>query len=455
MCLLRKLINIFISVTLISSCASSIGHNEQFKLTRGELDVNSFKLCNFKELDISPQGKENYSYLLGSRYKKSEGDEIIRAGDSINVIINRVWIEDNSEDFIYELNQEAEIGVVVSIYDGSKDDGNDILVAYEKGIEDQVALPISDLLAYSSNSYDNQAIRITISIFEFDQQENSLLSGILSKAAKIGSTNVTSSATLDISAQVGKLLIESNSDDIVAKMSFQLYPWKNENSNAIEMGVPRMTTGNHLIVNAKKGLVNDDIDLLVKADAICFRNGFEPILRVKLPDSTAATPKYTTKKLNMSYVIYTIDNTPTTNSKEILSRVNQIQRETAGLTSEGKFTVSKAKMLSNNLDFMKSSLNLFQHYELYKERKNEPESLFLLWDMDRDELKKSDIYSLKMIIKRVIPRDILKSNSCSGHVKGIDNFFSDECKNIYRNITNDLVYDNNSGRYDKEGRSNK
>ena len=255
--------------------------------------------------------------------------------------------------------------------------------------------------------------------------------------------NISSSATLDISAQVGKFLIESNSDDIVAKMSFQLYPWKHGDNDALEMGVPRMTTGNHLIVNAQKGIVTDDIDLLVNADAICFSSGFEPILRVKNPETT----KYEKKKLNMSYVIYTIDNTPTTSSKEILSRVNQIQRETAGLSSEGKFTVSKAKMLLNNLDSMKSSLNLFQHYELYKERKIEPESIFLLWDMNSDELEESDIYSLKMIIKSVVPKDILKSNFCSGYDNGNDKFFSDECKNIYRNITNSIVYDNKSGRY--------
>jgi hypothetical protein len=46
------------------------------------------------------------------------------------------------------------------------------VVVTKEGLTQNTDLPIANLLAYATSSYANQPLRISITVFEFDQLEN-------------------------------------------------------------------------------------------------------------------------------------------------------------------------------------------------------------------------------------------------------------------------------------------
>lgn len=201
---------------------------------------------------LVPNYISNDPFTLTDPYDvRLRSDKPIAKGDPLAIIINKVRLFDNSET-LFELFDNAEIAVVVSIDDGSPNGGKDIIVSYERYIDDQVDLPIRDLLVYYTDNYQNQPIKIAVTIFEFDQTENKFMEGILAQAVNtVAAANPAFSAAGEIAGEIGSFLINQNKNDIIAKLTFQLYPNQKIEHNRDAFGVPIVTFGNSIIINTE------------------------------------------------------------------------------------------------------------------------------------------------------------------------------------------------------------
>jgi len=191
----------------------------------------------------------NIPYSLSNHYdarNPKRNKYKIENTDPLNIIINKVYLADNSEGFP---RGTAEIAVVVSVEDREGSKLKNVLVSYEEGIKDKVFL---DLLAYHTNAYADQPIKIVVTVFEFDRQESDNYRKVLSTAAGTAAALLPAYApAISLASQIGDFVIKQNKDDVIAKFTFQLYPWgaRDERITALA-GVPRISYGHYVVLNS-------------------------------------------------------------------------------------------------------------------------------------------------------------------------------------------------------------
>ncbi|MCA9420416.1 MAG: hypothetical protein KC592_05330 [Nitrospira sp.] len=412
---------------------------------------------------LPPIYRSNLPFSLTDQYDFRTSATPLRRGDPLNIIINRVHLKDNGE-WIW-LNT-GEIAVVVSVHDGKPGSPKHVIVAYETNIGNNVDIPISNLLAYSNDTYLGEPIRIEITVFDLDQTDNDFSASVLSLAAGAGKTVMPGLS--DLAAQVGTHLISLNQDDVLVKFAFQLYPWKVGNVEMVsgEVGVPKVIAGGTYI------LVNADVPLTLKyAERIHINWDFTPY-KIKdyswpniwlaqesddcigqkepsnygirpwpIPLSCEKPPKDGSEleALKMSYLILTIDDTPLSSAAQIISRVNALNRESAGLAAEGTSGSNADKAALEQLDGIKSMVIRVSAEKRFFKHKTDPESLTILTNLIKgDSLNKEDKEATMALISKLLPEIPTKGTA------------GDEKLTLlqwYEEIKGFLKYEPKAGRY--------
>lgn len=89
-------------------------------------------------------------------------------------------------------------------------------------------------------------------MFEFDQNENEMVRGIMAIAANsVAAVNPAYAPAASLAAELGGFLLAFNTDDIVTKMTFALYPWPEGPVGSVtdHFGVPRLRYDSFAILN--------------------------------------------------------------------------------------------------------------------------------------------------------------------------------------------------------------
>ena len=492
--MLRTAIEGFLSLVLVAilSGCQSIGNNESFML-KYKKDLAEFYQEN---IDKAEKAKDHatkeqlileantylpgiYStdiaYSLSNHYdirNPARNKYEIRNGDPVNVIVNKVYLADNSE--LLPLDT-GEIAVVVSIDDGKGSKQKDVLVSYEEGILDRVFLPIGDLLAYHSDSYEDQPIKVTVTVFEFDRMENENYKKLLGTAATLGAAAMPAYApAISLASQIGSFLIEQNKDDIIAKFTFQVYPWEpGEHPRVTQsIGVPRIRYGQYIVINTcasqyvfsnpceSQLLLNRDNTIHVDFDL----TAYETTKGTGLPEQEGCgktvictgnklrnwptgsqSPK---TPLDKSYVVLTISKTQANFAQPIISRLHEINLAATGLSSLGEIQPANVVTLGRQLDDLNSKITVFVENKEFQKNKIDPASLEKLFDLtDNSKINASD----KQSVTKKIGQFLFPSMTDSFKTK---NNISDEpptdltvLKSWYKQTKSDLQYDSAKGAY--------
>lgn len=354
-----------------------------------------------------PEARPPYSLTDVYNLNRIGGSaEPIREGSPVNIIVNRAHIHDNSED-ILEIVDQAEIGVVLSVDDGSEGGGKDFLVAFEHGIDDGADLPISDLLAYSTTNYQNQPIRVALTVFEFDQRENEMMRGVLELAAtSAAAANPAYAPAASLASQLGSYLLTYNSDDIVTKMTFVLYPWPAGEPMSVShhFGVPRIRYGQFAVLNSPVG------DAKLVADAKTLHVDWN----MQLSERSSGVDR----PLPVNYVILTVDpSTALADAVQIIKRADSVARETAGLAGEGRIGVATPAGLTERVTSLGSAIRLFGSDREFEARKDAPDAMAILWNAyaatGPQGLGDNDKITLRDQIRRRLPTDVLQDPKCA------------------------------------------
>ena len=411
--------------------------------------------------------KNNMPYMLTNHYdSRGPSDSKIWKGDPLSVIINKVYLANNKETFS-KLGDTGEIGIVVSIEDGKGNEPKNVLVSYEEGVDDKVFLPISDLLAYHTDVYNDEPIQIKLTVFEFDQLENDNFKKILGTAALIGSALTPAYApAISAASQLGDFLIKQNQDDIIAKFTFQLYPWDQASARGRitgSNGVPRVTYGHYVIVNmdnADEGKSVDDFRESIFADfgltvyqmPSPVTNPRESKAEVVNAKKLSPWPNPSLKNqeaipLPWSYVVLTVTKTSSQNSDMVIHRLNSVNRTAAGLSNFDSLNAAKALALGQQLDELKSNLVVFTETDQFDQRKTDPSAVQRLFDtLESPAISDTD----KVILLRKVA-DLLPA--MTNDFKSRHSISEDMLKNKdyllkwYRDIKNRLVFDPGQNGY--------
>lgn len=329
----------------------------------------------------------NYPYAVTDPYD-IRAREPIRAGEPLSIIINKVHLNDNRENFFYEFDH-AEIAVVVSINDGSESNKN-VLVAYETDINDGVDLPISDLLAFYTDSYQDTPIRISVTVFEFDQYENQLLNGLLSSAVSTAAAkNPALAIPGSLAEQLGSYLISSNSDDVITKFTFQVYPWKENQilNKSLGIGVPVVAHGQTVIFNTDNGSELIDrklIHMTYGLDIVEYSKddisnqivlNLEEKIRTEEKDGLKQFPSkldpsvqnFTATPTPRTHLVLTIDKRYMNRAAEVIKLANEIAQKASGF-DVNSLDKDKAQSLQNSLDNLKQLDRLISQFKIYTEK---------------------------------------------------------------------------------------
>lgn len=343
----------------------------------------------------------------------------IRRGDPVSIIINKVFLANNGERIA---GDTGEIAVVVSVEDGEGTEPKNVLVAYEEGIKDNIFLPISDLLAYHSETYADQPIKLSVTVIELDQRENENYRKLLGTAAGIGSTLMPAyTPAISVAAKVGDFLIAQNKDDVIAKFCFQLYAWEPGPVKRVTqgIGVPRISYGHFLILNMDQGLRNSSSALIniEKTVHVGFDlNAYQlspPMAPVPKPvvSGTTITPWPLTDRptnegtpLPYSYLVLTVSKTPANAANVIISRSHEVNMTLAGLAKLGDIHTASAIALGKELDSLNSGVTLFLRRKEFDKSKDNPRSLQGLFDLlGSEKLTEADKQQLAREIHSMLP----------------------------------------------------
>ena len=357
-------------------------------------DSTKRNMANEAEIYLPSIYRTNIPYSLSNHYdtrnpEYAADDKAINQGDPVNVIINKVHLADNAEWLCWTkvCMDTAEIAVVVTVDDGRQEEPKNVLVAYEEGLQRNVDLPIADLLTYATEAYGNQPIKITVTVFEFDQLENENFKKMLGTAAGIGSTLTPAYAPAwSMATQVGNFLINQNKDDVVVKFTFQVYPRPlgPSKSNVREIGMPRIQVGNYLIINSKEVLDSKEVERIHVDFGL---NAYE----TEVPNFPAV-PKIANEKLELlpwptsdesvprtplgkSYVVLTVGKSPTRSAAVIIDRLDALNRKATGLTTLDARSQAGAAMLSRDLDDLRSAMTWYFAEGEFAGKKSDPRAL--------------------------------------------------------------------------------
>jgi hypothetical protein len=342
----------------------------------------------------------------------------VSPGDPVNIIINKVHLADNAELICGEslCLDTAEIAVVVTVDDGKQDEPKNVLVAYEEGLKRNVDLPIANLLTYSTSSYDNQPIRITLTVFEFDQLENENFKKIITTAAGIGATLTPAYAPLwSMATQVGNFLINQNRDDVIATFTFQVYPRRTPPlPNVIgDLGKPPIQEATYIVINSTEAPVdvNKSIHLDFAFNAFTINNASSITSDSIVGDDyklktwpLEKEPIDGRQPLKQSYVTLTVSKAPTQSAALIIDRLDALNRKATGLTKLESRSQAGAALLGRDLDDVRSAVTWFFAEGEYAQRKTDSRALGEIFRLVKDpRLNESDVKRANELIDRSLP----------------------------------------------------
>lgn len=392
-----------------------------------------------------------------SRYKK------IRPGDPVNIVVNRVWIQQSLRSW---RGAGRDIAVVLSVDDGSPDGGRDLLVAYEKGVGSKTALPISDLLAYS-NDYKGEPLRITLTVYSFSGESDRLLEGLMNGVMTAVSTLAPgSAAAVPVAESVGELLIKQGAQNVLLRFTFQLYPWAETTAVGSNIGVPRIARGSYLLVNEEdpgadlkdRKRINLDWDLhpyQVRAttgaptaaaadstsDSPCQLSGNRP---PRFPEC-ARSPTARQKHLPLNYMLVTVDSTSLASARDIVDRADRLAREAAGIKAGTRIGLQNAIDVEAAANSVLASLKVYRAEESFRQiRDKPPTALRVFWDANRAlgdaAANAGDRDRVERRLRDLLPATALEVTPCNSPA-------SAACEQWWSTHGSGYVYDVDSARY--------
>jgi hypothetical protein len=491
-------------VTILSGGCQSIGNNESFML-KYKKDLVEFYQEGIDKADTaaknstatqadkdSAQAKKeqlileantylpgiystDIAYSLSNHYdirNPARNKYEIRNGEPVNIIVNKVYLADNSE--LLPLDT-GEMAVVVSIDDGKDSKPKDVLVSYEEGILDRVFLPISDLLAYHSDSYEDQPIKVTVTVFEFDRMENENYKKVLGTAATLGAAAMPAYApAISLASQIGSFLIDQNKDDIIAKFTFQVYPWEPGEPPRItqSIGVPRIRYGQYIVINncasqyvfrnpcESQPLLNRDNSIHVDFDLTAYETtkgtGLSELdecgkvvvcknNKLRNWPTGSQDPKVPLEK---SYVVLTVSKTQANFAQPIISRLHEINLATAGLSSLGEIQAANVATLGRQLDDLNSNITMFIENKEFQKNKSDPASLEKLFDLtDNSKVNASDKQSITKTIGQLLFPSMTDAFKTKNNITDEPPTDLIVIKSWYKQAKSDLQYDSATGAY--------
>lgn len=393
-----------------------------------------------------------------SRYKK------IRAGDPINIVVNRVWIEESLRSW---KGTGRDIAVVLSVDDGSPDGGKDVLVAYEKGVRSKTSLPISDLLAYS-NDYKGEPLRITLTVYSFGGESEKLLEGLMNGVMTAVSTLAPgSAAVVPVAESVGQLLIKQGAQNVLLRFTFQLYPWAETSTVGSNIGVPRIARGSYLIVNEKKPdaalkdrkRINLDWDLhpyhvnatetgsataggAGRDESACPKSGEKP---AKFPECAHVDNAAGKDPLPLNYMLVTVDSTSLTAARDIVDRADRLAREAAGIKAGTRIGLQNSADVENAAHAVLASLKVYRAEESFRQTRDKPPTaLRVFWDARRAlgdaPATAGDRDRIDRRLRDLLPATILETSPCNAPA-------SAECERWWSAHGSGYAYNADTARY--------
>ncbi len=412
---------------------------------------------------LSPIYTTNIPLSLSDHYDTrnpayATGSRAINQGDPINVIINKVHLADNAEWLCGQSTclDTAEIAVVVTVDDGGQEEPKNVLVAYEEGIKQQVDLPIANLLAYANGAYDNQPIRITVTVFEFDELENENFKKILGTAAGIGAALTPAYAPAwSMATQVGNFLINQNKNDVVVKFTFQVYPRTLPPTKSIagDLGMPPIQGGNYIILNTNHALDTADVNRRIHVD---FGFNAYTIEVPKPPSATiAADDKFQlspwpipnhlvapSTPLNESYVVLTVGKSPTRSTAMMIDRLNSLNRKATGLAAVESRSQAGAALLGRDLDDVRSAVTWYFAEGEFAGKKADPRSLGGILNIAEDSrLNEADKHKAMNLVAQSLPPMSEAFKTANGIATKPQELELDNIKKWYDIVKRQAAYD--------------
>lgn len=476
---IKHLISMVSILLLISGC-QSIGNNSSF-LLKYKKDLRDYYEDKIEQANNETSKEEqllleaktylpriytsNIPFLLSDHYDNRKSAKIWK-GDPLSVIINRVYLADNAELLCLDKVKlpcwdTGEIAVVVTVEDGKGNEPKNVLVAYEEGIRDNIFLPISDLLAYHTQNYEDEPLQIKVTIFEFDQLENQNFKKVLGTAAEIGAALTPAYApAFSIANQLGNFLIDQNKDDIIVKFTFQLYPWDLDAMKRVtaSIGVPRVSYGQYLIVNTEEGnnfdklketvhvefdLSAHEIKTAVPSGAIVVNPGTKQLK----PWPINPPPVVKSDPLSSSYIVITISKTQSQRASTIINRLNTINRIVTGSPNLNYLGAGDTVTLGRQLDDLNSGVTAFVKVNEFDRNKKDPNSVEILFGLlDNPKLNAVDKEFISGKIADILPpmAETFKTTNKIDEVNVRDRA---NLKKWHEMIKSKLTYNSDKGRY--------
>lgn len=430
-----------------------------------EIKIKREQLVREAKTYLPPHYSTNIPFSLSNHYDIREprsNNYQIRRGDPVSIIINKVFLANNGEKLA---GDTGEIAVVVSVDDGEGTEPKNVLVAYEEGIKDSIFLPISDLLAYHTEAYADQPIKINVTVFELDQRENDNYRKLLGTAAEIGSTAMPAyTPAISVAAKIGDFLISQNKDDVIAKFCFQLYAHESEPMKRVTQrtGVPMIAYGHYLILNVDQKLRDSDsvlknieetvhvgFDLAayqisprkpLDSNLVVTETAVKPWPLENLPQNDGAPLPY-------SYITLTISKTPAHASHVIISRSHEINKTLAGLAKLGDIQAGSIMTLGKELDALNSGVTLFARKKEFDKAKDDSRSLRRMLDLlESDKLIETDKQQLAREIHGLLP-PMTKAFKTANSVTPENEKTQKTLDLWYATVVPHLVYDRAKGSY--------
>jgi hypothetical protein len=401
-----------------------------------------------KQLALQSVYRSNLPMSVTDKYDTRAKDIRIRAGDPLNIIINRVYIRENGQR-LWLLENSSDIAVVVTVDDGRNPEPKHVLVAYEQDVGSQVKLPVDDLIAYSTEAYADEPVRIEVTVLAMYSVRNRTYSQVLAAAAGIGAALSPAYApAISAASQVGKAVINAKQDRVLAKFTFELYPWKPGNLRVTEgLGVPRVSYGQYLLLNAPNGReIGDPDNIHLDFSLIPYRvkppvSG--PVATVTAQGDLRGWPILPSEELpreplELTHVILTVDNTKLSNAQQIITRADSANRVLAELAKDVAITPGKVSLVTEQLDDLKSKIRLQLAQSEFNRHKRQPEAIGRLFSLYEDKnLSENDKTAVLALIRDALPPQAL---AASGGDQA-------KLKKWYEDHKGVLVYDGQVGGY--------
>ncbi|MES2884719.1 MAG: hypothetical protein V4709_07935 [Pseudomonadota bacterium] len=347
--------------------------------------------------DLEPAYWSQLPHLLSDVYDtRSTRYRKIENGSPVSLIVNRVYLSEKLDRIFPAPINGQEIAIVLSVLDGSESGGRDTLVAYEQKLDPMTRLPLGDLLAYTTDNYRGQPIRVTLTVFELDSLKMDSVRPLFTQAASLAKNALpVAPGLLGAAESLGKFLLSNRSDDIAMRFTFQLYPWSLDGSVGANMGEPKIAEATYMVINTikeKKTLIDDtrkiqigwnllpywvksvrEADLPSLKGGLCESRSYRPnylpacayddelradpkfpnqaLAPPQIPFRTAATSRQQVREF--SYAMLTVTKTAMISGKSIIDRADQLLRRVAGMDGQSTLDtingIADAKQLLEGL----------------------------------------------------------------------------------------------------------